>query len=44
MTPEVAGAWDELFWLMADMLVSLESDLYRSAGVSPLETCGGRSR
>ncbi|MGY4649502.1 globin domain-containing protein [Mycobacterium sp. URHB0021] len=34
-TPDVAGAWDELFWLMADTLVSLEADLYRSAGIAP---------
>ena len=35
VTPEVAGAWDELFWLMADMLVAQEADLYRSAGTTP---------
>ena len=37
VTPEVAGAWDELFWLMADMLVAQEADLYRSAGTTPGE-------
>lgn len=33
VTPEVAKAWDELYWLMANTLIDLEADLYRSAGV-----------
>ncbi len=33
VTPEVAKAWDELYWLMADTLISMEADLYRAAGV-----------
>lgn len=33
VTPEVAAAWDEVYWLMADVLVSFERNLYRSAGV-----------
>ena len=35
VTPEVAKAWDELYWLMANTLVSMEDDLYRTAGVEP---------
>ncbi len=33
VTPEVAKAWDELYWLMANTLISLEADLYKAAGV-----------
>lgn len=33
VTPEVASAWDEVYWLMANTLISLEADLYASAGV-----------
>lgn len=33
VTPEVASAWDEVYWLMANTLISLEADLYRAAGV-----------
>ncbi|WP_406315101.1 FAD-binding oxidoreductase [Streptosporangium sp. NBC_01639] len=32
VTPEVAAAWDEVYWLMADTLITLETDLYRDAG------------
>lgn len=32
VTPEVAAAWDEVYWLMADALITLEADLYRDAG------------
>ena len=35
VTPEVAGAWDEVYWIMARTLVSLEAELYRGAGVEP---------
>ncbi|MGV0398160.1 globin domain-containing protein [Corynebacterium suicordis] len=35
ITPEVAGAWDEVYWLMAKVLVDFENDLYASAGVEP---------
>lgn len=35
VTPAVADAWDELYWLMADVLVGVESDLYAAAGVAP---------
>lgn len=33
VTEEVAGAWDRVFWIMADTLIALERDLYRAAGV-----------
>ncbi|MBM7457947.1 globin domain-containing protein [Rhodococcus coprophilus] len=33
VTPEVASAWDELYWLMANTLIALEADLYAAAGV-----------
>ncbi|MGI5155348.1 globin domain-containing protein [Microbispora sp. CA-102843] len=32
VTPEVAQAWDEVYWLMAETLIGLERDLYREAG------------
>ncbi len=33
--PEVANAWDELYWEMADVLSRKEADLYAAAGVEP---------
>src|SRR5699024_4900774 len=30
--PEVAAAWDEVYWLMAKVLIDYERELYRSAG------------
>ncbi|WP_435277975.1 globin domain-containing protein [Rhodococcus yananensis] len=33
ITPQVAKAWDELYWLMANTLIDLEANLYASAGV-----------
>ncbi|MFE0339704.1 globin domain-containing protein [Streptomyces sp. NPDC058955] len=33
VTPEVAQAWDEVYWLMANALIALESRLYQEAGV-----------
>lgn len=33
VTPEVAAAWTEVYWMMADMLISMEAGLYKSAGV-----------
>lgn len=38
VTEEVAVAWDEVFWEMADTLISLEKDLYAKAGVEPGQT------
>ncbi|WP_432873385.1 globin domain-containing protein [Microbispora rosea] len=32
VTPEVAQAWDEVYWLMAETLIGLERALYREAG------------
>ena len=37
VTPEVAAAWDELYWHMADDLVRMEQGLYTTAGVEPGE-------
>ena len=34
VTPEVAAAWDEVYWLMAETLIGLEAALYRNAGVA----------
>jgi len=35
VTPEVAAAWNELYWLMARTLIELEAGLYRDAGLEP---------
>ncbi|WP_129843592.1 globin domain-containing protein [Streptomyces sp. RFCAC02] len=35
VTPEVAAAWDEVYWLMAGALIAREACLYRDAGVDP---------
>ncbi|MER5883175.1 globin domain-containing protein [Streptomyces sp. NPDC001941] len=32
VTPEVAAAWDEVYWLMANALIELERGLYERAG------------
>ncbi|MFJ5777038.1 globin domain-containing protein [Streptomyces sp. NPDC093094] len=37
VTPEVAGAWDEVYWLMAGALIGREARLYQDAGVVPGE-------
>ncbi|MDH6279705.1 nitric oxide dioxygenase [Prescottella agglutinans] len=34
VTPEVAAAWDEVYWLMADSLVAQEATRYEQAGVA----------
>ncbi|MFJ2666391.1 globin domain-containing protein [Nocardia fluminea] len=34
VTAEVAAAWDELYWLMAETLIEMEAGLYRAAGVA----------
>lgn len=34
VTPEVAAAWDEVYWLMAKVLIDFERNLYRSADVA----------
>ncbi|MFD0344274.1 globin domain-containing protein [Streptomyces sp. NPDC127117] len=33
VTPEVAAAWDEVYWLMAGALISIEQRLYARQGV-----------
>ncbi|GAA0522600.1 hemin transporter [Paractinoplanes deccanensis] len=33
VTPEIAAAWDEVYWLFAVRLIGLESRIYASAGV-----------
>ncbi|MFJ8046203.1 globin domain-containing protein [Kitasatospora sp. NPDC096147] len=35
VTPEVAAAWSEVYWLMAGELVALEAKLYQEAGLEP---------
>ncbi|MET7938178.1 globin domain-containing protein [Streptomyces sp. NPDC005322] len=37
VTPEVAAAWDEVYWLMAGALIAQEARLYQDAGVEPGE-------
>ncbi|MGW0792724.1 globin domain-containing protein [Streptomyces sp. NPDC002911] len=34
VTPEVAAAWDEVYWLMANALISMEGRLYEQAAVA----------
>lgn len=34
VTPEVAAAWDEVYWLMANALIELEARAYERAGVA----------
>ncbi|KIF04783.1 hemin transporter [Streptomyces sp. RSD-27] len=33
VTPEVAAAWDEVYWLMANALIAIEERLYAAQGV-----------
>ncbi|MBP0451477.1 hemin transporter [Kitasatospora sp. RG8] len=35
VTPEVAAAWDEVYWLMAGALIAQEARLYQEAQVRP---------
>ncbi|HEY8654529.1 MAG TPA: globin domain-containing protein [Dermatophilaceae bacterium] len=35
VTPEIARAWDEVYWLFASQLIAEESRLYTLAGVDP---------
>ena len=35
VTPQVAAAWDEVYWLMAYALINMERGLYSSRGVRP---------
>uniref|UniRef100_A0AAU3GRC3 nitric oxide dioxygenase n=1 Tax=Streptomyces sp. NBC_01401 TaxID=2903854 RepID=A0AAU3GRC3_9ACTN len=34
VTPEVAAAWDEVYWLMANALIAIEERLYAQRGVT----------
>lgn len=34
VTPEVAAAWDEVYWLMANALIAIEARLYAEQGVT----------
>ncbi|MEU9606836.1 globin domain-containing protein [Streptomyces sp. NPDC048057] len=35
VTDEVAAAWDEVYWLMANALIAIEARLYDAAGAAP---------
>jgi nitric oxide dioxygenase len=35
VTPQVADAWGEVYWLMANMLINQERGLYGAVGLSP---------
>ena len=35
VTPEVAAAWDEVYWLFAAQLIALEARIYSETGVDP---------
>src|SRR5699024_12246418 len=37
-TPEVAAAWSEVYWTMADTLVDIENDLYRASDAPDRDT------
>ena len=34
VTPEVAAAWDEVYWHMANALIAIEKELYAATGVA----------
>ncbi|MGA5131306.1 globin domain-containing protein [Streptomyces olivoreticuli] len=38
VTPEVAAAWDEVYWLMANALIAIEARLYEEAGAPDGDT------
>ncbi|GAA2825241.1 FAD-binding oxidoreductase [Kitasatospora paracochleata] len=38
VTPEVAAAWDEVYWLMANALIAIERRLYEEAGADGADT------
>jgi nitric oxide dioxygenase len=40
VTPEVAAAWDEVYWLMANALINQERGLYSARGVRHLRAGG----
>ncbi|MFE3454667.1 globin domain-containing protein [Nonomuraea sp. NPDC059194] len=38
VTPQVAAAWDEVYWLMAGALIALEASIYTEAGARDGDT------
>lgn len=38
VTDEVANAWTEVYWLMAETLIAIETELYAQAGASDADT------
>ena len=44
VTPEVAAAWDEVYWLMAGALINQERGLYSARGVRPSDRRSGGGR
>jgi hypothetical protein len=47
VTDEVAAAWDEVYWLMANALINQERGLYSARGVRPghrLARLAGRTK
>ncbi|MEU7579175.1 globin domain-containing protein [Streptomyces sp. NPDC041068] len=38
VTPEVAAAWDEVYWLMANALIAIEARLYAEQGATSGDT------
>ena len=43
VTPEIAAAWDEVYWLFATRLIGMESRLYANSDIDP-DHPGARSR
>ncbi|MCW5252626.1 globin domain-containing protein [Streptomyces sp. SHP 1-2] len=41
VTPEVAAAWDEVYWLMANALMAIEAELYQRTRVAEGEVWQG---
>jgi nitric oxide dioxygenase len=37
VTPEIAAAWDEVYWLFATQLIAMEARLYLEASVDPAQ-------
>ena len=40
VTPEIAAAWNEVYWLFATQLIAEEARLYQQAGVDRPSRCG----
>ena len=39
VTPDVAAAWDEVYWLFAAQLIAAEARIYAQTGVDPAQVC-----